>query len=124
MNNLTKQYLKNIKAFFPIVGKQEKNYLKKLEIHIEDYCEDNVISSLEDLYKNFGNPAEIVNTYYSTIDTEHILKQIKKSHIIKTCLIVLITSCLILVTFHCAISYRTQQIFEKQQLFSEDYIIE
>lgn len=124
MNSLIKQYIKNTKAFFPVIGKQEKKYLKRLELHIQDYCEDNSVSSLDDLYQNFGTPAEVLNTYYLTVDTEYILKQVKKSHIIKTCLIILITSCLIMTVFHCAIKYRTQKIFEEQQIFSEEYIIE
>ena len=124
MNNLSKQYVKNVKTFFPVIGKKEKEYLKHLEIHIDSFCIDNSVSSLEDLYENFGTPAQIVNTYYETIDTEYVLHQIKKSHYIKICISIIVASFLIATSIYCTISYRSQKIFEQEQIFSEDYILE
>ena len=46
MNSLTKQYIKNVKALFPILGKDEKNYLYKLQSNIE--INNDELSTLED----------------------------------------------------------------------------
>lgn len=46
MTKLCKRYIADIKAFFPIMGKQERKYLAKLADTIEDYCEEEGITSL------------------------------------------------------------------------------
>ena len=46
MTKLCKRYIADIKAFFSIMGKQERKYLAKLADTIEDYCEEEGITSL------------------------------------------------------------------------------
>ena len=54
MNRVCKIYVKNVKSAFPIIGKSERLYIKKLQNYLEEYCNEYNISSLEELYKNFG----------------------------------------------------------------------
>ena len=79
MNNLCKQYIKNAKTLFPIIGKTEKEYLKKLELNVQDYCEESSVSSIEELYRDFGSPSEVVNSYFSSVDLDYLLKRISIS---------------------------------------------
>lgn len=60
MNTICRQYIKNAQSFFPIIGKEERKYLKNLELTINEYCEEKSISSLNSIYEDFGMPFEIV----------------------------------------------------------------
>lgn len=124
MDNLAKQFTKNVKAFFPIVGKAEKEYLKKLELNLEDYCEEKQVSSLEELYKDFGTPSDVVHSYYSSVNIDYILKRLRLTKIIKTCLVTLIIAILVTVSAYCLQLYSGYQVFKQQQIFFEETIIE
>ena len=76
--------------FFPIVGKAEKKYLRNLKSNLEDYCEEKSVTSLEELYQGFGAPSEVVNTYYSSVDIDYILGQIKRTRIIRNSLVIFV----------------------------------
>ena len=39
-------------------------YIKKLQNYLEEYCNEYNISSLEELYKNFGTPDDVINSYF------------------------------------------------------------
>lgn len=56
MNKSCKEYIKEIKAMFPIKGRAERKYIKKLSNDVEEYCEDAGAISKEDLYENYGTP--------------------------------------------------------------------
>lgn len=124
MNNLYKQYIKNAKTFFPIMGKNEKQYFKNLELHIKDYCEETSTSTLEELYNNFGKPSDVANTYFSSVNTDYVIKQIKRTKVIKAFLITLMISALITVSVCCSIFYSTYNVFKSEQIYSENTIIE
>lgn len=40
MNKSCKEYIKEIKAMFPIKGRAERKYIKELSKDVEEYCED------------------------------------------------------------------------------------
>ena len=124
MNNLAKQYIKNAKALFPLMNKDEKKYFEKLSINVEDYCETKSVSSIEELYRNFGTPSDIANSYFSNANLDYILKQIKRTKTIKFSLITIIVSALIVVSTYCYILYSSHQVYLEQQIFMEDTIIE
>ena len=54
MNKICKQYISEVKSFFPIMGKSEKRYVTKLKANIESYCEDEEITTKEELYEKYG----------------------------------------------------------------------
>ena len=64
MNRVCKIYVKNVKSAFPILGKSERLYIKKLQNYLEEYCNEYNISSLEELYKNFCTPDYVINSYF------------------------------------------------------------
>lgn len=124
MNKICKQYIKDVRSFFPVIGKQEKEYLKKIAEHVEDYCENENITSVEELYTGFGAPTEVLSTYYSTVDTKHILTQVKKAHYVKILFVVLICAILIVVSTYCSIRLAAYYDWKSQLIFSEETIIE
>lgn len=124
MNNICKQYIKNVKAFFPAFGKNEKRYLKNFKLNVEEYFEENPICSLEELYQNFGSPSEVINTYYAHVDINYILKQIKRTKAIKAFILSLIIFALISVSVYCISLYSEYETFKNQEIFFEETFIE
>lgn len=124
MDNLCKQYINDAKTLFPIMGKNEKEYFKNLELNIKDYCEETALSSLEELYKNWGTPVELVNSYFLHANTDYILRQIRRTKVVKTTLIALIISALIAVSAYCTFLYSSYKVFKDEQIFSEQTFIE
>lgn len=85
------RYYKDIKKMFPVNGKKEKIYLKKIKEQIDEYDK----ASYEDLENQFGSPIEIVKSYYDTIDSQYLLKRINIKRIVSiTCVFVLTIVCL------------------------------
>ena len=124
MNNLCKQYIKNVRALFPIIGKTEKQYLRKLELNLQEYCEETSASCIEELYRDLGSPSEVVNSYYSNVDMDYLLRQIKRTKIIKTTFVALILATLVSVSEYCILLYAEHKVFKAEQIFSEETFIE
>lgn len=123
MDKLSKQYVKTVKSFFPMYGKGERKYLKSLELNIVDFCEEASISDLDELYEKFGNPSEVVNTYYTSMDTNYILKQISRTKLLRVLGVALISSILIALSAYCTLLYAQFQIFENEQVHFVETII-
>ncbi|MCD8380889.1 MAG: DUF6120 family protein [Lachnospiraceae bacterium] len=105
MNNTDKiceQYISQIKYFFPLIGKKEKDYLQKLQTTLNDYCEQSVTVSLDSLYTEFGTPSNIVADYFSDTNINDIVKRVRKDKSLKRISFCLI-ACLIIVLIGCSI---------------------
>lgn len=124
MRKLCKQYISNTKKLFPLIGKPERRYLANLATTIHDYCEEENVTSLNDLYEKFGNPQDVINAYYSTKDINYMLKRISISHLIKRSIIVLLITALIVTGLYCYLLYDAHQVFKQDAIFSEESIIE
>ena len=105
MNSYTKQYIREVKSLFPSKGKQERDYLKKLSITIDEYCEEEQINNKQDIYKKYGKPIDIVYDYYSALDTEAIVKKIRLAGFIRLGLVLLIIIALIATTIYAIAKY-------------------
>ena len=124
MNKLCKTYIRRVKTLFPLMGKSERKYIKILKTNINDYLVDTPNSNINDLYKEFGSPKHIMNSYYSTIDIDNVIKKIRISKYVKT-LIILLAMCLLSLTvLRFYIQYEGHQVFMKEQIHSEETIIE
>lgn len=123
MDKISKQYVKNVKSFFPIIGKSEKKYLNGLEINVEDYCEETSISSLKELYEKFGTPSEVVNAYYSNVDVNYILKQISKAKLVKRLIFMLMLAILVSTLAYGAYLHSEYQTLKNEEIFFEETII-
>ena len=51
VNKICKTYISEVKAFFPILGKDERSYISKLRTNVDDFCDEANISTKEELYK-------------------------------------------------------------------------
>ena len=89
----SKKYYKDIKKLIPIHGKREKSFLKELQVQINEYEEDNVECTYQQLSKEFGTPIDVMKSYYDTIDSPYILKRLKlKRNVMITCVAVILCS--------------------------------
>lgn len=91
------QYISQIKSFFPIITKQEKNFLNTLQKQIELFCEEESVDTIEELYHEFGGPQETVSTYYSHLDTDTLIHHIQLNRRIRR--LIFSFSVIILITF-------------------------
>ena len=48
-----------------------------------DFVEENDVTSEEVLHAEFGTPSEVVNTYFSSVDSEYVVKRVKHSRWLK-----------------------------------------
>lgn len=123
MNKLCKKYISNVRAFFPIKGKLEKKYLRDLATTVNDFCEGNNPASLEVLYKEFGTPNEVVNSYFSTVNTDYVIKRIRFSKIVKIVAVLLLIIALITSIIFCSYIATAKRVVEKLEgSYFETYI--
>lgn len=120
MNKLNQRYLKEVKSFFPIMGKPERRYLKKLSGQINDYCIEKEVSSIDELYQDFGQPSEISNTYFSNIDINEFVKRIQLAKWLKKGIAVFVLVALIAVTVYSIDSYCAYKVFERESIYFEE----
>ena len=117
MSKLKQRYLKEVKSFFPIMGKPERRHLKKLSEQINDYCLEKEVFSINDLYQDFGRPSEISNTYFSNIDINDFVKRIQLSKWLKRGIAIFLLIALIAVTVYSIDSYCTYKVFERESIY-------
>ena len=112
MSKLKQRYLKEVKSFFPIMGKPERRHLKKLSEQINDYCLEKEVFSI--------NPSEISNTYFSNIDINDFVKRIQLSKWLKRGIAIFLLIALIAVTVYSIDSYCTYKVFERESIYFEE----
>lgn len=124
MNKLCKEYINEIKAMFPVKGIEERKYIKNLSKDIEDYCEEADATTKEELYKNYGNPVDVVAEYFSATGVPYVIKKLKISKYIKSLIAVIIAVILVLSTVYGVILWEEHQAIMRQEAVIVDEIIE
>ncbi len=112
MGNICKAYVSQVKAILPIWGKKEKAFVKKLHNDLCDYCEDNNVTTINELYKDFGTPQEFVFDYISLMEPDIISKKINTVKLIRTLVIILLALATIVTSALCIILYSEYRTFE------------
>lgn len=90
--NDVRNFIKDIDNIFSInsKGKQEKRYLERLNVLIEEFASDYPNTTYDELSDKFGTPKDIYINYLETVDSDYMLKKIKTRRIIKiSCIIAL-----------------------------------
>lgn len=124
MNKIGKEYISEVKTLFPIMGKNERKYINKLAENIDSYCEEENITSKQDLYQNYGKPNEVVYNYYTTVDTQNIVKRIKISKYIKIFIAVLLVLVVIATTIYCVIFSNEYLMALREEMVNVESVIE
>lgn len=77
------------------MGKEEKKYLKTLKKSIDESTSE----TYEELLENFGQPDDLIASYYEREDSFQLVKKIRYKKYIKMILVVFLISALIIVGF-------------------------
>ncbi len=120
MTKLCQQYLSDVKAFFPIMGKSERTYLTKLAKTIEDYCIEEKVTTVEQIYDGFGHPGDFASTYLTSVDTSYLIKRIRLTKWIKRSMVALLIIALIGVSIYGITTYKAYKIFEQEQIYFDE----
>ena len=116
MNKLCRQYRSDIKSFFPIMGNPEKKYLFKLMRSVEDYCDEEHVTTIEELYKGFGSPGDVVSTYLENADTSLLMKRIRITKWIKRGIVAFLLIALIGVSIYGVYAHIEYKMLGQQQI--------
>ena len=122
-NSLSQKYVQEVKMLFPILRKEEKDYLKKMKQNLDDYCENIPIQSIEDLYNEFGKPQDVVYDYFSITDIASLISSIHIQKIMRRVICFACAVALIGVSFYCILLYQEHTSFMRQEaVFIEETI--
>ena len=124
MNKLCKQYISDVKTFFPLIRKDEKKYLNKLSVALEEYCEEKEIVTIDDIYIGFGTPNDIANSYYSNTDIQRTMKNIRISKYVRFGIIVFLLTSFIAISIYGVNTYKTNKVFEEEKIQYREITIE
>lgn len=122
MNKICREYIKKVKTLFPILGKDEKNYINKLKLNLEDNF--NHVTSLNELYTSVGTPEDTVNLYFVYADTDYIITRIRKSKFIKCCISVISLALIITLLLFNVYAYEAHKTFKEEQIIYEETTLE
>lgn len=106
---ICKIYTRQIKSYFPIITKREKNYIKSCNIY-GFYPVDRKLT-LEDLYKEVGRPEDIFSEYLNAIDSDLLYKQIQKTKIVKAFSIFILITAMIVLSWSSVKAYEDYYIY-------------
>ncbi len=124
MNKICKGYISEIKLLFPLKTKKERRYINNFAINVEDYCIEENITSKEQLYRTFGTPMDVVNEYFSTVDTSYIVNKIKVAKWIKALLALIMIVAVVLSTTYAIRKWEEHKSFLREEIFSVETVIE
>lgn len=78
-NDILQTYIKQIVSQFPQYTDKEKKYVnfieRNIKLHLQEYPE----TTYEKLQEVFGNPEDIVNDYYLSIDKTELSEQLSSN---------------------------------------------
>ena len=124
MSKISKEYIKEVKAMFPVKGKKERLYLKNLARDVEMLCEEENITSKENLYEKYGKPVEVVAEYFATVETDYVVKKLRISKHIKALVAIVITAILITTLIYSFKIYGEYKIAKSQEVVICEQVIE
>ena len=70
MSTAASQYLREVKKRIPCSSSQKTEFLCQLEAEVIYYCEDYENTDFAALVNHFGEPADVVNDFLSTLDAK------------------------------------------------------
>lgn len=120
MAKLSKRYLSDVKSFFPVTGKPEREYFAKLTEQIDDYCIEKNVTTIEEIYDGFGHPSEVASTYFTNIATPDLMKRIQLAKWVKRGIAALLFIALTAVSIYGIDSYYAYEVFKQDAVFFEE----
>ena len=120
---MIKKYLRNCKRLFPVYGKRERQFIKRLRDRIQEHIDSSPNLTYEELLEQFGSPKDIVIEYYNTVDDDYLLR---KTNLVKYLKIVLFSALAIVIIYfgtHFVLLYKSYQDVQDSIIIHEETII-
>ena len=99
MNAECKKYMKELKLLLPIRRKYEKKFLQNIKNDITELYMIHPDLRYEDICGTMGTPRENITTFFESIDTDYLMKNIKIAAILRRgifcILLIILITCLI-----------------------------
>lgn len=124
MNKVSRQFYKNICHLFPLLGNEEKQFLDKFKNHLEVYENKFPSQTYEDYIQYFGEPNDIITTYYEHIESEYIIAHMKSRKIIKYISITFLCAFIVFSASFLFFRYKEYQLSKENQYFYTEKIEE
>lgn len=124
MNKICKEYISEIKSLFPMNRRMEKTYLKKMTTDVADFCEENNIATIEELYQNYGTPEDVVHNYVSALNRKDLVNHINTAKLVKITAVSVLVAALIATTIWGIYKYNLYQIEKRQEVVISEKIIQ
>lgn len=119
-----RKYMKDIRTLFPTMGKDERDYLKGFKENVLDYVQENNVKSKEELFEEFGNPKEVVTEYLNRVDTEYLIKKMKRTTIIKRGILIIVMMFMGVNLYRATLIYKDYKESINARIYEERTTIE
>ena len=103
---MVKKYIRRCKNCFPVYGKEEWQFLKRLRHQMEEYAQENPDVTYQQLEEWFGTPIDIVKSYYDSLeDEDRLIDRACFSRTLKKVMIIILMVISIIGVYDSAIMY-------------------
>lgn len=103
---MVKKYIRRCKNCFPVYGKEEQQFLKRLRHQMEEYAQENPDVTYQQLEEWFGTPIDIVKSYYDSLeDEDRLIDRACFSRTLKKVMIIILIVISIIGVYDSAIMY-------------------
>lgn len=103
---MVKKYIRRCKNCFPVYGKEEQQFLKRLRHQMEEYAQENPDVTYQQLEEWFGTPIDIVKSYYDSLeDEDRLIDRACFSRTLKKIMIIILMVISIIGVYDSAIMY-------------------
>lgn len=93
--NAARDYIRQVKAIFPLYGRERRRFINDLKEAVESHMEDTKDGSYEGIVKHFGSPAEVVSDYIEGMDPDALYRKITYRRRITTIAVIALIAVLI-----------------------------
>ena len=103
---MVKKYIRRCKNCFPVYGKEEQQFLKRLRHQMEEYAQENPDVTYQQLEEWFGTPIDIVKSQYDSLeDEDRLIDRACFSRTLKKVMIIILMVISIIGVYDSAIMY-------------------
>ena len=103
---MVKKYIRRCKNCFPVYGKEEQQFLKRLRHQMEEYAQENPDVTYQQLEEWFGTPIDLVKSYYDSLeDEDRLIDRACFSRTLKKVMIIILMVISIIGVYDSAIMY-------------------
>lgn len=121
---MIRKYIHRCKQLFPVYGKYERLFLKRLQQQATDFITQNPNLTYEELVTQFGSPKDIAVGYYDTIDDDYLLKKLNLVKTIRRFFLAIVLVAVLFVGYRSYVIYQIWLDAQKESIIYEDSTIE